>query len=47
MNRWMNQQLLQFPSSHLEFKIELAMKYLYKCGVGFPTQCLCTADSGG
>lgn len=40
-----NKQLLHFPSFHLEFKIELAMKYLYKCSVHFPTQCLCTVDS--
>lgn len=33
-----NEQLLHFPSFHLEFKIELAMKYLCKFSVDFPTQ---------
>ena len=36
-----------FPSSILDFKIESAMKYLYKFSVDFPTHCSCTVDSGG
>lgn len=30
-----------------EFKIELAIKYLYKFSVDFPTHCFCRVDSRG